>query len=305
MSEPFKESLPLELVTHVVAGCGRKGEDWLKSVPDIIAALEDRWSLKVLTPFPDTEFNFVAPAVLENSEPAVVKIAPPWETVEIFGEAAWLKCRNGNAAIRLLAEDRDTHSILVERAFPGKNLSECFKGREPESVAPAIEVLRATVRPATNAPDDVILLDGWFDGMRRFGSKKFPATYAEKAFDIYERLSKQSGNTFYLHGDYHPANVVSAERVPFLAIDPKGIVGHIGYEIAVFLNNFHWWQEEKRDIRQILDVAVRQFADAFEIDAIELRQWAYAQMVLGAWWTFDEMHDLYDNQVVKADIWDV
>jgi len=36
-----------------------------------------------------------------------------------------------------------------------------------------------------------------------------------------------------------------------------------------------------------------------------LRQWAYAQMVLGAWWMYDEMSEIYDNEVVKADIWDV
>jgi hypothetical protein len=31
------------------------------------------------------------------------------------------------------------------------------------------------------------------------------------------------------------------EREPFLAIDPKGIVGDIGFEISVFLNNPRGW----------------------------------------------------------------
>ena len=54
-----------------------------------------------------------------------------------------------------------------------------------------------------------------------------------------------------------------------------------------------------------LDKAVFQFADAFDIDPFELRQWAFAQMVLGAWWTFDEMPEFYDNEVAKADVWNV
>lgn len=305
MSEAFKRSLSQELVTHVIAGCGREGEEWLKCLPDTIAKLEDMWSVKVLSPFPGIEFNFVAPALLENSEPVVVKIAPPWESVEIFGEAAFLKCRNGDAAIRLIAEDRVTRSILLERAVPGESLTECFKDNEPMAVVPAIEVLRALLRPPSDARNDFILLDDWFDGLRRYGSTAFPAGYAAKALTIYESLSKQQHKIFYLHGDFHPGNIVSAERASFLAIDPKGMVGHIGYEIAVFLNNFYWWQEEKRDIRRILGFAVEQFSAAFDIDAFELRQWAFAQMVLSAWWMFDEMPEVYNNEIVKADIWDV
>jgi streptomycin 6-kinase len=108
-----------------------------------------------------------------------------------------------------------------------------------------------------------------------------------------------------LHGDFHPANIVSATREPFLVIDPKGIAGPVGYEIAVFLNNYHWWQETRADIRIRLDSAVRQFSAAFDIEPTELRQWAFAQMVLGAWWTFDEMPEIYQNEVVKADVWDI
>ena len=48
-----------------------------------------------------------------------------------------------------------------------------------------------------------------------------------------------------------------------------------------------------------------QFSEAFDLDPQELRQWAFAQMVLSAWWTFDEMPALYNNEVAKADNWDV
>jgi streptomycin 6-kinase len=305
MSEAFKSALPHDLANHVLAGCGEKGKEWLEKLPSTLAALEGLWSLKVLPPFPGIEFNFVAPAVLENGEQAVVKVAPPWEPVEIFREAAYLRCRNGNGAIRLIAEDRASRGILLERSIPGKSLTECFKNSEPDSVVHAIEVLRMILRPAADAGEDIILLDDWVDGLRRYGSTGFPASYAEKALHTYESLSKQPNRTFYIHGDFHPGNLVSTDRADFLAIDPKGVIGHIGYEIAVFLNNFHWWQEEKRDIRPILEVAVRQFSEAFEVDSFELRQWAYVQMVLSAWWMFDEMPDVYNNEVAKADIWDV
>ena len=98
---------------------------------------------------------------------------------------------------------------------------------------------------------------------------------------------------------------MTATREPFLAIDPKGIVGNLGYDIGVYLNNFIWWNGTRPDLTSRLNIVVAQFAEAFEIEPNELRKWAYAQMVLSAWWMFDEMPDIYDNEVVKADVWDV
>ena len=91
----------------------------------------------------------------------------------------------------------------------------------------------------------------------------------------------------------------------FCVIDPKGWAGHIGYEIAVFLNNYHWWQETRSDIRRRLEEAVELFSKEFHLTSDEVRQWAYAQMVIGAWWNFADMPELYDGSVAKADIWDV
>ena len=100
---------------------------------------------------------------------------------------------------------------------------------------------------------DVDTLDQWFDNFRRYTETEFSAEYAAKAFEIYERLSIQPGRTFYLHGDFHPGNVVTATRSPFLAIDPKGIVGHLGYDIAVFVNNLHRWQKTYHDVHKLLE----------------------------------------------------
>lgn len=305
MTNSFKESLPQELVTHITAQCGKPGEEWFDALPAIIKALEKRWDVVVAEPFPGIEFNFVAAAVRQNGEDAVIKISPPFEQIEIFGEAAYLRNRDGDGAIKLLDVDTEHRAILIERAFPGKNLAELFTGNEPDSLKPAIDILRTILRPPPTNSSEIVKLDDWFDGMRRYGSTAFPAEYARQALDIYDTLLVQPNRTFYLHGDYHPGNVVNATRSPFLAIDPKGIIGHIGYEIAVFLNNYHWWQEKRADVRDRLAAALSKFAMAFNISPLELRQWAFAQMVLGAWWNFTDMPDLYNNEVVKADIWDV
>ena len=300
----YTHSLPKERVTHVTAICGKRGEEWLDSLPSTIGELEKRWSLKVREPFEAGEFNFVAPAS-RGSELTVLKISPPYKTIEIFGEAEYLRIRNGNGAVKLLDEDRSRKAILIEHALPGKNLTEIFAHDKAASVETAILVLRNVILPPPTDARRITTLDSWFDGLWKYQSTRFPADYAEKALAIYKKLSADRNRTFYLHGDFHPGNVVSATRAPFLAIDPKGILGHIGYEIAVFLNNLHWWQETEPDVRDLLATAVTQFSEAFDVDPTELRQWAYAQMVLGAWWSFEDMPEYYDESVAKADIWDV
>ena len=42
-----------------------------------------------------------------------------------------------------------------------------------------------------------------------------------------------------LHGDLHHDNILSAERAPWLAIDPKGLVGEPAYETGAWLRNSH------------------------------------------------------------------
>jgi streptomycin 6-kinase len=305
MTETFKDILPPELVKHISAICGHRGEAWFGELPRIIHELERQWSLKVLKPFPGIEFNFVAPAVLEDGIDAVVKISPPFERIEIHSEAKYLRVRGGQGAVELLAEDRDRRAILIEYAMPGEALFKCFSENPFRCVDPAIEVLRSILRPPPPDMSDVDTLDNWFYNFRRYRETDFPKRYAEKAFEIYERLSNQPDRTFYLHGDFHPGNVVTATRERFLAIDPKGIVGHIGYEISVFLNNLHWWQKKDPDIKAYLKNAIRQFAAAFDLNERELREWAYAGMVIGAWWNFDDMPEHYDGEVALADIWDV
>ena len=128
---------------------------------------------------------------------------------------------------------------------------------------------------------------------------------AAKASDIYYRLSKQPVRTYYIHGDFHPGNIITSDRSKFLAIDPKRIVGHIGYDVAVFLNNLHWWRRSDGDVNDILQRALRQFSEALLMTEAEVRQWAFACMVIGAWWNFEDMPEHYDGGLAISDIWGV
>jgi streptomycin 6-kinase len=82
---------------------------------------------------------------------------------------------------------------------------------------------------------------------RRYSETDFPASYVEKAFEIYRVVSlPNQGERSIFTAIFTQANIVTSDRSEFLAIDPKGIVGHLGYDIAVFLNNLHWWRRKSQ-----------------------------------------------------------
>lgn len=305
MTASFRYPLPSELIAHVTAICGRRGEEWLERLPETVACLEELWSIRVEEPFPGGEFNYVAKAIHTDGESVVLKISPPYERPEIHCEAAYLSVRNGNSTVRLLAEDANRSAILLEHALPGKALFEHFRDDPLACVDPAISVLKALLLPPPAEVVEVQSLDGWFDRFRQYKKADFPREHAARALAIYEELSQQSDRTFYLHGDFHPGNIVTATRETFLAIDPKGLVGHIGYDIGVFVNNLHWWQKKNGDVGQFLDQAVGKFAVGFDLSELDVRRWAYAFMVIGAWWNFTDMPALYENEVAMVDVWGI
>ena len=306
MSETYKHEPPPELVKHVTAICGHRGEEWLESLPVVVADLEEHWDVTAQAPFEKGEFNFVAPVRSSHGADAVLKIAPPYERTEIFAEARFLRSRNGAGCVRLLAESRSAHAILLERSMPGDSMDVHFDVDPFACVEPAIRVLKSILHPPPSEAGDVQFLDDWFVRFRRFRESNFPQPYGERALSIYEKLSVQHDRIFYLHGDFHPGNMVTSDRSNFLAIDPRGLVGHLTYDIAVFLNNLLWWQQGKPGLASALRSAVTKFSRSFGISEPEIKEAAYAYMVISSWWNFEEMPEHYNEaEIAMADIWDL
>jgi streptomycin 6-kinase len=283
--------------------CGARGEAWFEDLPHVIEELENKWNIRVGDPFPGIEYNYVAEAVGSDGSQLVLKIAPPFESVEIFGEAKFLESLNGEGAIHLIDVDRERQAILLERAMPGKALHEEFAASPRDCIEPAIEVLRRILHKPPADMSDIPTLDGWFADFERFRETDFPNHLGERALDIYKKLSQKPGGEFYIHGDFHPGNIVTATRESFLAIDPKGIVGHVGYDIAVFLINMERWQRHNPHIENLLADSINAFSGAFALTEAEIREWVFVHMVIGAWWNFEDMPELYDPEVAMPLIW--
>ena len=207
-------------------------------------------------------------------------------------------------AVDLLEFDRERQAVLLERCVPGDNLKSVCEKDQGKAVAIAIGA-QTHLRPVPAVQNDLIQLDDWFDGLKRAPETNFPREYAERALAFYAEISSDAKNIYLLHGDLHHDNILSATREPFLVIDPKGMIGHVGYDIGVFLNNHHNWLEWDTKLDGKLDRAIAEFADAFGLEQVVIRKWAYCQMVLSWWWMFDEMPETLGQELGLSDIWKV
>jgi streptomycin 6-kinase len=304
MTDRKRYQPPSELATHVTAICGDEGVAWLADLPRVVAALETKWGVVTEAAFEKGEYNFVAPARSETVD-AVLKVSPPFPTIEIFAEAEFLSNLNGRSAPRLIEEDRENRAILIERIRPGVTMDIYFEDDPFACVEPAIKVLKSILARPPYPPSEAQLFYNWYFRFQRARETDFPQAYVEKACDIFDPLFQDDEGTLYLHGDFHPGNLVSCAEAEFVVIDPKGLVGHVTYDISVFLNNLHWWQKGKSNIREDLFAAAQKFGDAFGMEERTIREAAYAGMVIGAWWKFEDMPELYDSEVALADIWEI
>jgi streptomycin 6-kinase len=90
-----------------------------------------------------------------------------------------------------------------------------------------------------------------------------------------------------LHGDLHHYNVLSDRARGWCAIDPKGVVGELEYELGAALRN----PIDRPDLFASVDIVERRlehFGLALGIDTSRARGWCFAQAVLAAIWSLED-----------------
>jgi len=297
--------LPKGFVENALDLCGARGCEWIESIPATIKALENDWDFTSDGHFHNLSFNYVGRAIRNDGTRAVLKIALPLDDPEIYGEAEYLRISEGRGVAKLLEYSDEHRAMLIESVEPGTPLKTRFRRDQSKAVTIAAELLCRVSQPAPNSEFEFTRLDDWFSGLERAIQTKFPQDFVGRALEYYSQISSDRSQLCLIHGDLHHTNILAATREPFLLIDPKGIIGHLGYDIGVFLNNHHNWLEWDQSLEPKLDAAVATFAATCGLDEIIVRKWAFCQMVVSWWWMFDEMPNTYGRKLGLSEIWKV
>lgn len=277
-------TLPPAFVRTQVEMYGEAGQAWVDGLPSLLAEFGDRWEVDVGAPFPNLSYNFVAPGVDRDGNDLVLKAGFPSDSPESLGEMHALEHYGGTGAIRLLACDIGRRVLLLERAMPGTMLVDVPEG---EATVVAAHLMRSLHRPPTDA-SLFGRLANWVAGFGRLrarfdrGTGPLPADMIERAERIGAELLDSVTEEVVLHGDLHHFNILSSDREPWLAIDPKGIVGDPNYDPAPFLANPKL--VETSALQRRVDI----FVDEGGLDRERLLGWAQVYAAMSAWWTIED-----------------
>lgn len=230
--------IPAHLAATAVAWEGDRARVWLARLPALVREAAEAWDLVMGPPFePGGNISWVAPARRRHDDAdAVLKLQLPHP--ESAPEAQALAAWAGDGAVRLLAADADRAALLLERCRPGSAL-----GDEPHPFAAAetgaaLGARLHAVAPPAGLPALGGVLDAWAseleDRLARLGAEDpggGPGP-ARRALEIMRTRPGECTRPVLLHGDLNPTNVLAAARAPWLAIDPKPMVGDPAYDGA-------------------------------------------------------------------------
>jgi streptomycin 6-kinase len=296
--------IPDDFKRDMVALHGQEdGQAWLDRLPDILADCERRWNITIEPPIPNLSFNYVAPARRAGGARVIVKATSP--TGEFGWESEALRLCDGHGMAQLLDAHIDDEVMLLEYLYPGTLL----RGIEDDELATSIAaaVMRDLWRPAPEQHSFKTVQD-WGKGFDRLrqryngGSGPFRPALLEEAETLYAELCASMTTPVLLHGDLHHDNILAAERRPWLAIDPKGVIGEAAYETGSWLRNPYPGLLNLPQPGRVLARRIDQFAEELGFERARIRDWALAQAVLSDWWGIEDYGFEQEDMLAVAEL---
>ncbi|MDQ6660817.1 MAG: aminoglycoside phosphotransferase family protein [Chloroflexota bacterium] len=284
--------IPENFAREMIALGGAKGRAWLDHLPTILAKCEQRWEITIGPPF-DLSFNYVAPAIRSDGTPVVVKAFLPIGDESPQAEAPRLF--DGHGMVQLLAYDESDEVMLLERILPGTLLSTLEDDEQATSIAAS--VMRNMWRPAP-LDHPFSSVSKWGQGFVRLrnhyggGNGPFPPALLTKAEKLFAKLTNSMAEPVLLHGDLHHENILAATREPWLAIDPKGLIGEPAYETGALLRNQLSVVFEASQPVRVMARRVDQLSAELGLDRARICDWGLAQAVLSAWWNIEDFGEM-------------
>jgi streptomycin 6-kinase len=252
--------------------------EWLARLPQLVEECAKQWAIGLEQPV-DTPYSLVVPA-----GDVVLKLHAPSD-VEAHPEADALAIWDGNGAVRLVARDEARNALLLERCVPGTRL---WDGDVDEAAVVSALIPRLQVDVAGDHRFPLLMTeaDRWNEELPRWyadGGRPFEKRLLEHALEVYRTVDRSA--SVLVNQDLHGANILAAEREPWLVIDPKPLVGERELEASGLLRNTH-------DVSRWLDVLLE-----LGFDRERARGWGVAHNLAWAW---DERRGWLEQHLEEA-----
>lgn len=233
----------------------------------------------------DTHSSFIAFGS-RSDQPVVLKVVrqpgDEWrsgEVLEVFG---------AKGTVRVY--EHVGGAVLLERLSPGTALVElALSGRDEEATEILARVIGEMSHPRESSKAFVTVED-WGKGFERYlasGDEQIQGDLVTQAQHIYMALCASQRNVRLLHGDLQHYNVLFDAGRGWVAIDPKGVVGEVEYEIGAALRN-PYERPELFATARVIERRIKRYEAMLKLDADRTLGWAFSQAVLSAIWGVED-----------------
>lgn len=229
-----------------------------------------------------------------ESQAVVLKVikreSDEWRTGEI------LQAFDANGVARVY--EHEPGVVLLERLRPGNALAGmALNGNDDEAtdiLASVIEQMSIRIsmsgaKPSASYVTGVTVSD-WakaFDRYTATGNEQVPKSLVESAHRVYLSLCASQRESRLLHGDLQHYNVLFDSERGWLAIDPKGVIGEVEFEIGAILRNPIELPQLFTE-RVTIERRIKRFTEILKLDCERVLAWGFAQAVLSAIWDIED-----------------
>jgi streptomycin 6-kinase len=268
-----------------VNALGAEGAAWAAALPEVLAQLEELWSIKIGRVLPGGSASYVARASTAGGGEAVVKIA--------ITDEGWaqqittLERASGRGYVRLFASDLARKAMLLEALGP--SLEQSSKTPEDQLALLADTVLLAWedadgCRPLPGE-DNATSLHALISRLWKEVEHETSEQVLDQALTYAERLvSVDDSELVVVHGDPHPGNLLSVPQpragaeTGYCYVDPSGFVADRAYDLGVMVRD--WTSRlDGPDGRATLEGYCELLAEHTGVDATRIWEWGFVERV--------------------------
>ena len=236
-----------DLVRRRAMSNGGAGQRWLDDLPGVVAALADRWGLRVSRSLHGGTAALVVAAEDRAGHPCVLKVAMPldMDTGDSFARSVAVhRLAGGRGCAELLAVDEDVPAMLLEQLGP--NLHELGM-TVPEVLRTIAMTLRTFWRPV---PEDCGLPTGAYGAqwLRDHILTTWETLGRPCDREVVERALAYCDDraaafdpaaAVLVHGDAHGWNTLDAGAATYKLVYPEGLRSEPAHDLSVPMRDYN------------------------------------------------------------------
>ena len=226
-------TIPPQFAQDTIQREGENGRKWLAELPQTVSSLCQQWQLIIDGPAMHGYFGLVLP-VRRGEQPYILKISWVNETTAL--EPLALNTWDGQGVVKLIEHMPAEGALLLERLNQHRSLDH-LPIAEAIPISATLLKRLAIHNPPTIIPTQNEMTEKITNTLHKRWQQhgaSIPQQTINRTYQLARQYGPTSGNRL-VNYDIHYQNILAGQREPWLAVDPKVIIGDPEFGFAQLL----------------------------------------------------------------------